>query len=1145
MCRRRYLLLFLFITFSFKAFSAVFVVTSNADSGPGTLREALTLAAANGSAEKDYINFNLPDLSEAGRTIMLTTQLPDVSSNLVIDASTQPGEKFGVSDARIGLFFQTPVEQSLSGLSVINQHDVEIYGLYIKNLTDVTASQTLYFWKGIELKNDKNIQVGATGKGNVLSGFYESLVVNFPENEPDFFENLTLKDNFFGVDADGEMLSVNEVTPVSIYFIIGQINIGGTVSEGNLFTQGLSIYQGNMNDYNDPNDYSSMPADFLIKNNNIGVDYYLQRAIPKSNGLGLATVDPGGKNTCHIEDNVIASENNYAINIGNNGRPVFILRNYIGTDKTRTKVFNTLGLFFYWATAVAVGSNDPADANYITNCNPISIWPYANATVNKNSIYCTVNASARMHFDAWNEFNYPIVKILNISPNSVSGTATANSAIELFYSDVCQTCSPQTYFASVVADNNGKWEYNGNITGTIIASATINGNTSEFTRTTINTDSVKIINACNNDGLGSIIGAVPNSAKVVKWVDEHGTLVGSKADLINVKIGKYKLIAQNGGCSDSTAYFEIKSILMVDTSNISRKQPSCGQANGAIIGIYIQSNDPGPTNLDWKNETDKVVSRSSYLQSVPAGTYRLIISNADSSCSYVYGPVTLKNTTGPNIDQSPAKIRSTNCGQSTGSITNLNITGTGTLKYTWLNSQQQQVGTDKDLLNQPAGTYKLQVTDDTQCGPVYTSDIEIPETNGVVLDESKYTKTTASCGKSNGSITGITENGATAFVWTDAAGRIAGNAVDLTNVPSGDYTLTVSNAFGCSKTSAVYHIDQQAPTIFLEYGFAVNEACFGSPDGSITISPNALVKSLRWVNSAGVDVGSQTVLPDLSAGDYQLYLTDAYGCESFYKTYTVNQTPEYKVAEYGVVTADACNTGTGTVSATTITGGLPPYTYTWYNADRKPIGSASSITNLAAGVYTLNVVDTRCGNVDITYTVGEETNIVSTPSVSDIQLCSNGNALIMVNDADANSLYRIYDDASASGPIAEQKGGKFTVQVNSSRSYFISKIKGTCESARIEVKVTVGLSVVNIANTFTPNGDGINDYWKINNIENYPGAVVQVFTRYGQKVFESKGYGTPFNGTFNGKKLAAGVYYFIINLNSNCNILSGSLTLIR
>ena len=69
----RFLLFILLCCFSFKAYSAVFIVTSNADSGHGTLREALTLAAANGSATIDYINFNLPGTSRAETDITIVT----------------------------------------------------------------------------------------------------------------------------------------------------------------------------------------------------------------------------------------------------------------------------------------------------------------------------------------------------------------------------------------------------------------------------------------------------------------------------------------------------------------------------------------------------------------------------------------------------------------------------------------------------------------------------------------------------------------------------------------------------------------------------------------------------------------------------------------------------------------------------------------------------------------------------------------------------------------------------------------------------------------------------------------------------------------------------------------------------------------
>jgi gliding motility-associated-like protein len=86
------------------------------------------------------------------------------------------------------------------------------------------------------------------------------------------------------------------------------------------------------------------------------------------------------------------------------------------------------------------------------------------------------------------------------------------------------------------------------------------------------------------------------------------------------------------------------------------------------------------------------------------------------------------------------------------------------------------------------------------------------------------------------------------------------------------------------------------------------------------------------------------------------------------------------------------------------------------------------------------------------------------------------------------------------------------------------------------------LQVTILSNTITPNDDGINDKWVVTGIDNK--TMVNVFNRYGKIVFQSKGYTTQFNGTFNGKKLPAGVYYYLIAFTDNRTNLSGSLTVL-
>ncbi|MCO5948557.1 gliding motility-associated C-terminal domain-containing protein [Mucilaginibacter flavidus] len=100
-----------------------------------------------------------------------------------------------------------------------------------------------------------------------------------------------------------------------------------------------------------------------------------------------------------------------------------------------------------------------------------------------------------------------------------------------------------------------------------------------------------------------------------------------------------------------------------------------------------------------------------------------------------------------------------------------------------------------------------------------------------------------------------------------------------------------------------------------------------------------------------------------------------------------------------------------------------------------------------------------------------------------------------------------------------------------------------CQATQ-EILVTDDCPDVKVPNTFTPNNDGVNDTWEISGLAYDPTAVVKVFTRYGQEIYESKGYGKPWNGEYRGKKLAAGVYYYIITIKNGKQTFSGPVTII-
>ncbi len=85
-----------------------------------------------------------------------------------------------------------------------------------------------------------------------------------------------------------------------------------------------------------------------------------------------------------------------------------------------------------------------------------------------------------------------------------------------------------------------------------------------------------------------------------------------------------------------------------------------------------------------------------------------------------------------------------------------------------------------------------------------------------------------------------------------------------------------------------------------------------------------------------------------------------------------------------------------------------------------------------------------------------------------------------------------------------------------------------------------------VPNAFSPNGDGINDTWHIRYLEIYPDATVDVYNRYGQRVFTARGQqAKDWNGSYNGQPLEIGTYYYIIDLKNGAKPLSGYVVILK
>ena len=155
-----------------------------------------------------------------------------------------------------------------------------------------------------------------------------------------------------------------------------------------------------------------------------------------------------------------------------------------------------------------------------------------------------------------------------------------------------------------------------------------------------------------------------------------------------------------------------------------------------------------------------------------------------------------------------------------------------------------------------------------------------------------------------------------------------------------------------------------------------------------------------------------------------------------------------------------------------------------------------------------------------------------------------GGTYTMMATATGNNLTYLWSSIPSPTYLSSETVLKPTAKPLVDITYKLSvTAEGGCVRAdSVFIKV---LKFPEIPNTFTPNNDGIHDFWEIKYLFTYPGNRVQVFTRTGQLVFESKGYAKPWDGNMNGKSLPFDTYYYIIEPGSGRKPVTGYVTIVK
>ncbi|MEJ5994662.1 gliding motility-associated C-terminal domain-containing protein [Pedobacter sp. Du54] len=674
-----------------------FRVTTNLDSGPGSLRAAIIAANLNPAGQIDSIFFNIPATQASDVTISLNIQLPDLTSDIVIDGTTQSGDFFNSSYIQIQL--QRNASTFFNGLVLENVNNVQIYGIYFTNF--IEASSSINDLRGaIYLRGSTNITIGAPGKGNAFTSNYAGIYA--PLDPPHVLgNNILIQSNYFGLLPDGVKQMANK-NGIDVSYMKNS-KIGGSAANlGNVFgiNDNISINTAGMSEA------------MLIANNTIGFDA-AGSFIPNPTSIGISA--NGRDCTLTITDNLIGGQQK-GIVLNEVNKSFFIKNNKVGTGLNGTEKYgNGIGIEINKCIGGIIGSNLSSEKNDIAyNTDGIVIIDSYPITITKNSLYCNTKFPIRHQNVDVSKITAPAVT--SISAGGVSGKASPNTIIEVFSNHECSGCQGKIYLGSSQTQADGSFLYPGPISSAITLTGTnTDGATSAFTSPVLNDAAKQIVDEQCGSSNGSIKNIQVTDATTFRWFNSRNVQVANTRDLTNAKAGSYYLIAgQTGGCEVISPTYEIKKIdIAYKVKNATLTGSACGKTNGSIIVTSFETEIP--TVFSWLDETDKVVSTDRNLIGAMPGTYRLFGDNG-LGCKTLAGTFTIEPTTDLVVNTSKISILNTDCAKDEGSIVNVSITGgTAPLRYQWFDVNDQEVGTEADLLNVVSGTYYLKITDVKGC----------------------------------------------------------------------------------------------------------------------------------------------------------------------------------------------------------------------------------------------------------------------------------------------------------------------------------------------------------------------------------------------------------------------------------------------
>jgi gliding motility-associated-like protein len=298
-------------------------------------------------------------------------------------------------------------------------------------------------------------------------------------------------------------------------------------------------------------------------------------------------------------------------------------------------------------------------------------------------------------------------------------------------------------------------------------------------------------------------------------------------------------------------------------------------------------------------------------------------------------------------------------------------------------------------------------------------------------------------------------------------------------------------------------------------------------------APSVTGVTYEWTGPNGFSSNQQNVTINAvneldQQGFYTLVVTDANSCSSAPLS-TLVEISSLPQAGMAISNGPLCSGATLNLSVAEVFGA----TYSWsgpngfISTDRTPI--LTNVSAAEAGLYTVRVSRNNCQTeLDVNViidTVPNVTIIADTTIESSDELMLYASGGVIYQWSPANFLSSPFSPTTIFAGAPE---GTYTLTVR------IQDAKGCSTEEQVNITVEGSDDIV-VTDLFTPNGDGVNETWVIEFLDNVGPYTLQVFTRGGLEVLNSQNYTNDWDGTHynSGKKLPDGTYYYIIRTDNN------------